>query len=261
MSWLRLLVIGGLTSYRAFFTWLSPWIFIPILVLAPIFQILLFVFVGRVAGIGDDRFFLIGNAIQYAAIPCLFAMIVTINNERVQGTLPLLLASPARRIPLFLGRALPIILNGFVVSVVALVFGAVLLRVQLAPPSLLPMAAVVAVCAFSCTGLGLATAAVGLRVREVNVLGNVIFGVLLIFAGVNIPLDLLPGWMGAVGQWMPLTHGIAATRQVAGGSGLTEVTSEMGKEAGLGVFYVAAGLCLLWWFERQSRQRAALELR
>ncbi|HEX6872002.1 MAG TPA: ABC transporter permease, partial [Micromonosporaceae bacterium] len=113
MSSLRVFILGGLTSYRALFGWLSPWILIPTFILGPLFQILLFASIGRVAGVADDAFFLIGNAVLYAAIPCLFAMGNTIGGERYASTLPLLLASPARRIPLFLGRALPVILNGF----------------------------------------------------------------------------------------------------------------------------------------------------
>ena len=188
-SSIRLFFLGGLTSYRALFNWLSPWILIPTFVLGPIFQILLFAFVGRAAGLGNDAFFVIGNAVQYAAIPCLFAMGNTIGDERRQSTLGLLLASPARRIPLFLGRALPVIVNGWIVALVALVVGALLLNVPLAVSSLLPLAVVVAVASFSCTGLGLVSAALALRVRETAVLVNIVFAVLLIFSGANIPLD------------------------------------------------------------------------
>ncbi|MDT5028790.1 MAG: type transport system permease protein [Micromonosporaceae bacterium] len=98
MTSLRIFLIGGLTSYRALFTWLTPWILIPVFVLTPIFQILLFAYIGRTAGVGDDAYFLIGNAVLNAAIPCLFAMGNTIGGERNQGTLPLLMASPAKRI-------------------------------------------------------------------------------------------------------------------------------------------------------------------
>ena len=47
---LRIFFIGGLTAYRGLINWLSPWIFFPTPVIAPIFQILLFVFIGRSAG-------------------------------------------------------------------------------------------------------------------------------------------------------------------------------------------------------------------
>ena len=71
---LRIFFIGGLTAYRGLINWLSPWIFVPTLVVAPIFQILLFVYIGRSAGVQSDEFYVIGNAVQYASIPCLFSM-------------------------------------------------------------------------------------------------------------------------------------------------------------------------------------------
>ena len=104
---LRIFFIGGLTAYRGLINWLSPWIFLPTLVVAPIFQILLFVYIGRSAGVQSDEFYVIGNAVQYASIPCLFAMTHAIAGERSQQTLSYILVSPAGRLPLFLGRALP----------------------------------------------------------------------------------------------------------------------------------------------------------
>lgn len=260
MSALRVFVIGGLTSYRALFTWLSPWILVPTFVLGPIFQIVFFAYVGRAANLGDDAFFVVGNAVQYAAIPCLFAMGNTISGERGQATLPLLLVSPAARIPLFLGRALPVVLNGLVVSIVALVAGSLLLGVHVAWASLGSLVLVVAVSSFACTGLGLSNAALALRVRETAVLSNILFGVLLIFAGVNVPLDKLPGWMAAIAHWLPMTHGIDAARRVAAGASLADVHRDLLAEAGIGVLYAAIGLALLALFERESRRRATLDV-
>jgi ABC-2 type transport system permease protein len=259
MTSLRIFVIGGLTSYRALFSWLTPWILIPVFVLTPIFQILLFAYIGRTAGVGDDTYFLIGNAVLNAAIPCLFAMGNTIGGERNQGTLPLLMASPAKRIPLFLGRALPVILNGFLVAVVALVTGALLLQVRLPVGSWAPLAISIAACSMSCTGLGLLGAAIALRVRETAVMSNVIFGVLMIFAGVNVPLASLPAWMSSVSPWLPLTHGIDAARKLAAGSQLTDVVADLVTEMGVGVFYAGLGLALLAWLERESRRKATLD--
>jgi ABC-2 type transport system permease protein len=259
MRSLRVLVVGGLSSYRALFSWLSPWILIPSFLVTPLFQILFFAYVGRAAGVGDDRYFLIGNAVLYAAIPCLFAMGSAIGGERRQGTLPLLLISPVPRIPLFLGRALPVILNGFLVSVIALATGAAVLRVEIPVGSWLPLAMAVAVSTFACTGLGLLNAAVALRVREVAVLSNVIFGLLMVFTGVNVPLAAVPGWMASVAQWLPLTHGLAAARRVADGASLSAVRSVLLAEAGIGALYVAAGLLVLAWLERESRRKASLD--
>jgi ABC-2 type transport system permease protein len=258
-SSLRLFYYGGLTSYRALFSWLTPWILVPSFVVAPIVQTLLFSYVGRAAGIGSDAFFVIGNSVQYASIPCLFAMGNTVSGERFQGTLPLLLASPARRIPLFLGRSLPAILNGIAVSMVTLLGGALLLGVRLPWTALAPLAFVVAVCSFSCAGLGVFTAAIALRVRESAVLSNIGYGVLLIFSGANIPLQLLPEWMSRVGGWLPMTHGIAAARLVAGGSGLASIGQLLLQEAGLGLVFVVIGLLLLAYFENEARRLSTLD--
>jgi len=257
---LRIFFIGGLTSYRALFTWLTPWILIPTFIVEPIFQVLFFAFVGRDAGVGSDSFYLVGNAVQFASIPCLFAMGNTISNERYTQTLGLLLASPARRLPLFLGRALPVILNGFLVSLVVLTLGAAVLRISIPVSSWLPLVAVLAVSSFSCTGLGLMSAALALRVRETATLANVIIGVLIIFCGVNVPVPALPGWMQTISNVLPLTHGIEAARELVGGASWGSVTGLVTTEALIGVVYAGIGMAMLYLLEIESRRSATLEL-
>ncbi len=116
MNWLRLFFAGGLTSYRALFAWISPYVFIPMLVAYPLFQTVFYIYLGRAAGVENDTFFLIGNSFIAAAITGLFGMGQAIAGERRFQTLPVLLASPASRLALFLGRAVPTILNGFLVA-------------------------------------------------------------------------------------------------------------------------------------------------
>ena len=256
---MRVFFVGGLTSYRALFGWLSPWILIPTFLIAPLFQILLFTYIGRAAALESDEFFVIGNAVQYAASPCVFAMTTTIAGERGQRTLQMVLGTPARRAPLFLGRALPVIANGFVVSAFALVAGVALLGIDVAAGSAPLLALVIAICAFSCTGLGVIGGAIGIRVRETAVLSNIVFAILLIFCGVNVPLDELPNWMSTIAQGLPFTHGIEAARDVANGASLDDVADLLGAEFLLGVVYIGIGLLLLRFFEHQGRVHATLE--
>lgn len=256
---LRIFFVGGWMSYRALFGWLTPWILIPTFLIAPILQILFFAYVGRSVGVENDEFFLIGNAVVAAAIPCLFATGNTIEGERQFQTLGLLLASPARRVPLFLGRALPVIVNGFVVAVFALVAGAFVLRVALPTSSLGLLALVIAVSAFSCTGLGLVTAAIALRVRESAVLSNLVLGVLLVFCGVNVALADLPRWMATTAEWLPLTHGIEAARKLAANASWSAVSGAVFLEAAVGLLYVGIGLVMLKFLEVESRRTASLD--
>jgi ABC-2 type transport system permease protein len=257
---LRIFFIGGLTAYRGLINWLSPWIFIPSLVVTPIFQILLFVYIGRAAGVQSDEFFVVGNAIQYASIPCIFSMTHAIAGERFQQTLAYLLVSPAGRLPLFLGRALPVILNALVVAAFSLLVAGLIMRIDVPLSSWPAILLVICISAFACTGLGLITAAVGLRVRETAVLNNIIFGLLLIFTGANVPLDEMPGWMEAVGRSVPLTHGIEAARDLANGASLGDVSGLLATEFVIGVLYTVVGYQALRFMEYQSRKRASIQI-
>jgi ABC-2 type transport system permease protein len=256
---LRVFFFGGLTSFRALFNWLSPWIYIPSLLVAPIFQILLFAYIGRAAHLETDEFYVIGNAFQYTAIPCIFAMSSTIEGERWMQTLSSILVSPARRIPLFLGRALPVLVNGALTCAFSLTVGGLILGIHIPPRALAPIALAIVVTAAACTGLGLLIAGVGFLVRETATLNNIAFGTLLVFCGVNVSLSNLPSWMSTIAQGLPLTHGIEAARKLEHGHSLSSVGGLLLVEAGIGVLYAAIGYAFIRVLEWQSRIHATLE--
>lgn len=259
MTSLRVFFVGGQMTYRALFSWLTPQIYIPSLLMAPIFQILLFAYIGRSAGLNSDKFYVIGNALQYSAVPCLFAMTQMIGGERYQNTLSAILVSPARRIPLFFGRAVPVVANGAFVAAFSLAAGSLILGVHIPLSSVPALALVIVVAAFSCTGLGLINAALSLRIRENAVLSNVIFGFLLIFTGANVPLSELPGWMATMSQGLPFTHAIKAARRLADGASFGSVSGLVGTEVLIGLWYAAIGYAVLRFMEVQSRRSASLE--
>jgi ABC-2 type transport system permease protein len=256
---LRVFFIGGTTSFRALFGWLSPWVYIPSLLVAPVFQILLFAYIGRQTSTNSDEFYVIGNALQYCAIPCIFAMGHTIEGERWQQTLGYVLVTPANRVPLFLGRALPVIVNGAFASAFALVVGGLILGISIPVGAVLPIALVILVTAAACTGLGLTIAATGFLVRETATLNNIVFGLLLVFCGVNVQLDDLPGWMSTIAQGLPLTHGIEAARRLADGASLSSVGGLIGAEALIGAIFALLGYAMIRTLEGMSRRYATLE--
>jgi ABC-2 type transport system permease protein len=256
---LRVFFIGGYIAYRALFNWLRPTIYIPTMLGGPIFQILFFAYIGRFAGLQNDEFFVVGNAVQASALAGIFGMAMTIGGERWTQTLSPLLATPANRLALFLGRALPLVANGALVSAFGFAVGWLLLDFELAAAEIPPIALVVVVSSFSCTAFGLMTGAVGLRARDVFFLANLVALLLLLFCGVNVPLDDLPGWMQTVAKGLPLTHGIQAARELAAGASLSEVSDLVLTEAAIGVVYAVIAYGLLRFFEADGRRRATLE--
>ena len=151
-------------------------------------------------------------------------MAMTIGGERWTQTLSSILVTPANRLALFLGRALPNIANGVIVSTVGFVVGSLLLGVSFPAGSIPVIALIVVVSSFSCTAFGTLIGAFGLRGRDIFFFANLMIFVFLLFCGVNVPVDALPQWMQAVSRVLPLTHGIAAARQVADGASLGDVS-------------------------------------
>jgi ABC-2 type transport system permease protein len=186
-------------------------------------------------------------------------MTMAVANERWYGTLGPLLASPANRAAVFLGRGLPVLANGMLVSAFGFVVGALLLGFRPGWSVVPALATVVLVTAMSCTAFGMLLGSIGLRAKDFFFAANLAYFLMLLFCGVNIPLDTLPGWMSAVGRCLPLTHGIAAAREVAAGASLDDVAGLVATELGIAAAYAVAGLTLFRVLERESRRTAVLD--
>jgi ABC-2 type transport system permease protein len=259
MKSLRVFFVGGYLSYRALFNWMHWSYYIPTMLGAPVFQVLFFAYVGRYAQLRNDEFFVTGNAVQLSAMAGVYGMAMTVGGERWTQTLSPLMATPANRLPLFLGRALPLIANGIITSAFAFGVGWLLLDFDMAGGQVPALAVVVVASAFACTSLGLVVGALGLRARDVFFLANLVVFLLLLFCGVNIPLESLPGWMEAVARTLPLTHGIEAARGIAAGASLAEVDHLVWTELGIGAAYAAGAYALFRLFEFEGRRRASFE--
>jgi len=256
---LRVLFVGGVTSYRALFNWISPWVFFPHMIGYPVFEILFFAYLGRFAGVESDEFFLIGNAFLAIAVTGMFGMGHAVAGERRSQTLTALLASPASRLALFLGRALPSILTGIVVAAMSFAICSLILGVRLPATTLAALVVVALISSFGATALGLCLGSLGLRGRNVSLFADVIAGSMLLVSGANVPLDRLPGWIRAISSGIPLTHGIQAARGIADGRTIGEVSDLLLTEAGIGAVYLIVGIGLLRLFEFEGRRSATLE--
>jgi ABC-2 type transport system permease protein len=256
---LRVFFVGGYYAYRALFNWMHWSYYIPTMLGGPIFQLLFFVYVGRFAGLRDDEFFVTGNALHLSALAGIFGMAMTIGGERWTQTLSAIMATPANRLAMFLGRALPLIANGIFTSAFVFAFGWLVLDFDMAAAQIPALAVVVLVSTFACTSLGLVTGAIGLRARDVFFLANIVVYTLLLVCGANVPVESLPGWMQTVASGIPLTHGIEAARDVADGARLADVDHLIWTELAIGGVYAAAAYALFRIFELEGRRRASLE--
>lgn len=257
---LRLFWQGTILSYIALFRWLKPITYLASKIVMPLAQILFFTFLGTYAtGSQNASFYIIGNAVQIAAVSGIFGVTMSIGGDRWEGTLPYLFGTPANRLMLFMGRGFMHIIDGFFGVVIGLCWGAILLGVDYSHTNLAVLALTILVTTFSTAGLGLLMGCISLITANVMFVNNTVYFGLLLFSGANIPIQTLPAVMRSISSILPLTRGIAASRALINGASFQSVSGLLFGEFLIGLGYILAGYLLFRVFEFEARKRGSLE--
>ncbi|HVB77219.1 MAG TPA: ABC transporter permease [Candidatus Nitrosotalea sp.] len=242
-------------QYRAMFNWATPIGYLSYKLLQPVGQILFFTQLGIFAqGRSHALYFALGNAIQLTAINGVFGVVMTVANERQYGTLPLLLGAPQNRLVSFLGRATIHILDGISGVVVGLIIAVALYGLDLSHADIGGLAICIVLVSFTTAGLGLMFGSVGLIMRDVMIVGNTVYYLMLVVCGVNIPVDRLPHWLQLVSYSIPMTRGIEAARLAVAGQSLERILPLLAGELAVGVLYAMVGYALLLLLENRARR-------
>jgi ABC-2 type transport system permease protein len=258
---LRLFWQGALFSYIALFHWFRPIQYAASKILMPLAQMFFFVYLGTFATSPDNAaYYIIGNAIQIAAVSGIFGVTMSVGGERETGTLPYLFGTPANRIVTFFGRAFMHVLDGMLGVVIAFIWGVLLFHLDLSQTSLPALGLVIAITTLSTCGLGLLLGCLSLVTVNVMFINNFVYFALLIFSGANVPIEKFPAWMQAVSWALPLTRGIAAARELIAGASLSDISSLLWGELGIGLLYGLLGNFLFAWFEVQAKRKGTLEV-
>jgi ABC-2 type transport system permease protein len=257
---LRLFWQGTVLSYVALFAWLRPVTYLASKIVMPLTQMFFFTFLGSFAtGPGNAHFYVIGNAVQIAAVSGIFGVTMSIGGERWTGTLVYLFGSPANRMMMFFGRAFMHIIDGAFGVVVAFTWGVVLLGLDLSQTNLPALGLTIIVTTLSTCGLGLLMGCLSLLTANVMFVNNTVYFLLLIFSGANVDLAVLPGWMQTLSNALPLTRGIASARALIAGASLQEILPLLVQEIGIGLVYGLLGFFLFRMVEVTAKRRGTLE--
>jgi ABC-2 type transport system permease protein len=242
-------------QYVALFQWATVRGYVGYKLVLPVTQILFFVELGVFAtGPQNALYFALGNAMQINANAGIFGVVATVANERQYGTLPMLLASPANRLITFLSRAVVNTLDGILSVVVAMVLVVWLFRLDLHHANAPLLALCVLIVSVTTSGLGLLFGSIGLIMRDAIVIANVVYYLLLVFCGINFPVERLPVAMQVIAYCLPLTRGVEAAREAAAGASLSHVSGLLAGELAVGAVYAALGYALFRWLENQARR-------
>jgi ABC-2 type transport system permease protein len=257
---LRIFFSGAWLAFVGLFHWTSPMNYLASKIVMPINSILFFTLLGTSAtGVSNSDFYVIGNAMQVAAINGIYGVTMCVGNERDQGTLIYVLGTPANRFVTFVGRALFNVIDGIITVVLGFIWGVVLLGLDLSTANLPGLALAILVSTASTCGMGLLLGSVALVALNVMFINNTVYFLLLLFSGANLPLQSLPVWMQTLSSGLPLTRGIAAARLLVRGASLAEVAPLLLGELAVGLVYALLGFSLFSWFEFQAKRRGTLE--
>jgi ABC-2 type transport system permease protein len=261
MNSLRVFVSSAVFSFRAQFDWLNPSMWLTMKFVLSFSQMAFFVFVGLFSGGGADvvSFIAIGNALQALSWNTVFSVIQITGHDKWDGTLPLVLATPASRLPLFVGRAMIHVLDGLVSVAISFFFAAFVFGVNFAQANALALAVTVLLTAFTMAGFGLLIGGFSFHFRNPIVFANIFTFILLIFCGVNFPVEALPPLAQPVSYAFPLTYGINAARQAIKGASLLEISPVLALQLAVGIVSIILGYVLFEAFERTARKTGKME--
>lgn len=202
---------------------LRPMLYRPYLVafgmLQPLLYLVLFApLLGGLAGAEGEnpwQWFVPGLLVMLALFSAGFAGFGLLP-EMASGAHERLLATPAGRVPLLLGRVLR--------DMVIVVAQILLILVVVVPLGFhtTPIGALAGVALLAVLGIGLSTLSylAALVARQTYVFAPIIQTVmmpLLLLSGVLLPMELAPGWLYALSRFNPIAHVVDAARVLFGG--------------------------------------------
>ena len=256
---LRLTMAQAWLSYQGRFAILSPFGYIASKLGFPFFLMLFFIFLGKFVGFTDPVYIVIGNILLIPASYGMSGVTYAIGEERSWGTLSYVLGSPAPRAPIFMGRAIFYILDGFLTAVLGFAIAAAIFRLDLSRINFAMLLLCTFLLAISSSGLGFLFGSISLVSRDGWIILNTFLSALYILVGVNFPVESLPPALQSVAYGLPLTRGIQAARLALQGAGWSAISRLIAGEILVGAIYILIGYLCFRLIEQRSLVSGTLD--
>jgi ABC-2 type transport system permease protein len=115
------------------------------------------------------------------------------------------------------------------------------------------------VIAFSLTALGEFLGTFAIVFRDWSNIQTVFVGLILVFSGVIIPLDIYPVPVREIARLLPVTNGLVSLQNTFSGSPLADTVFPLLREAVTGLVYLVAGYLAFRTFEIAAKRKGTLE--
>ncbi len=247
-------------SYKGLFLWLNWPGYIFNVILRPGLLVLMFALLGRFAGDAEAaQAHMIGMASYSMPLILLAGILQSSFYDRAFGTLSFIFSSPGNRMAVFFTRGVMHYPNSIIAYASGVLFGWLVLDLDLSTLNWLSMIFSVLLIAWACTAFALFLGNLTVFFGEWELLMNGAFGLFIVMTGVIIPTTSLPGILGAVSQALPLTHGLVALRESFLGADIASLAGDLFPELGIGLSYAIAGFLVYLLVEAVAKRRSTLE--
>lgn len=248
------------TTYVGLFGWLNWFSYISTVMFRPVVLVIIYTVLGRFTGSPDAvRSYALGIAAYTMAVIILPGITQCYTYDRSGGTLSFMFASPVNRIENYLARAVLHYPNGLLSFIATLVTEWIMLGLSFSSVNWVGFITSTLIIAMSITALGEFLGTFAIVFRDWSNIQTVFVGLILVFSGVIIPLDVFPAPVREVARLLPVTNGLTSLQSTFAGNPLGTTSTGILREAITGLTYLVAGYFGFRIFETEARKKGTLE--
>jgi ABC-2 type transport system permease protein len=256
---MRSFLIQAYATYKGLFFWLNWISYISSVILAPIIMVITYAILGRFA-LGPQEaiyygFGIIMSRMNYILIG---GITQTYTYDRDLGTLSFLYVSPANRLVNYLSRPLLHCPNALLVFITGLVTLWLMVGLDFSAMNWGAFILALLVTTVSMASFSQFISIFTIVVQDWTNTMSLTVGILFVFTGMIIPLDVFPPAVQEFAHFLPMTSGLAAMRSAFSGAPFSGVYTDILLEALVGLVYLAIGFVCFVLFERVAKRTGAL---
>jgi lipooligosaccharide transport system permease protein len=218
-------------SYRTYYVWKRNLMsykrfVIPTFLVSlgePLFYLITFgIGLGAYIGVIGDRSYLeflvpgimVSTVMMASTFECLYGTFVRMIHEKIYDAL---ISSPVSAEDAVAGDIAWGVTRGIINGSLLVIVAAMLGVVHLSPAGIALILLLMAMMGFLFSSLAMIVTAFAPNFDFFNYYSELIITPMFFFSGVFFPLDKFPGWVAALADFLPLTHGVALSRAIFSG--------------------------------------------
>ena len=212
-KFLHFIFINSYYTFRANSTEFTPLYYIISKIINPISQLFFFYYLQKFAR-GQEQVsqYLIGNILILSVSSAIYSLARIVTYEREYGTLKLLEISSCNKFILYISRAVFYIIESIFFFLIGIFFSLLFFDLKINFLLFIQLLLINLVANFSLMGFGILVGSIGLAFRNILMLVNTFYLVVVVFSGANFPLEDLPIYLRILSKIFPMGNSIKAAK-------------------------------------------------